>query len=106
MNPRIPAAQYFATKGFFHDYNARLDAPLKSATAKLWLNALHQLREGKLSAGKLAEAVALAESGESPGITRDGWNKLLSSHGHAAPPQETGPLTRGGCLAQLYGLRW
>ncbi len=27
-DPRVPAAQYFGTKGFFASYDAKLDAPL------------------------------------------------------------------------------
>ena len=31
----IAAAHYFGTKGFFHDYNARLNEPLTEAVAKV-----------------------------------------------------------------------
>jgi hypothetical protein len=60
-DPRIPAAEYFATKGFFHDYNARLDEPLKSSTAQIWTEAFTQLRTRKLDATATARAVAKSE---------------------------------------------
>jgi hypothetical protein len=64
-DPRIPAAEYFATKGFFHDYNARLDEPLKSSTAKIWTEAFADLRKGKLDAAATARAVAASEQAAS-----------------------------------------
>lgn len=33
------AAQYFANRGFFPDYDARLDEPIRQATARLWVRA-------------------------------------------------------------------
>ncbi|MBM3333594.1 FAD-dependent oxidoreductase, partial [Candidatus Sumerlaeota bacterium] len=41
----IPAVEYFATKGFFHDYNARMDSNLKRTTAGLWADGLRRLLE-------------------------------------------------------------
>ena len=61
-NPMVPALQYFGTKGFFPDYDARLAEPLKPATAKLWADGLTQVRAGKLDPHALARAVAQAES--------------------------------------------
>jgi hypothetical protein len=60
--PLVPALQYFGTKGFFHDYDARLAEPLKPATAKLWADGVAQLRAGKLDPRALARAVAQAEA--------------------------------------------
>lgn len=73
--PLLPALQYFGTKGFFHDYDARLAEPLKPATAKLWAEGVAQLRAGTLDANALARAVAQAESGPAgsvPGTTTRG----------------------------------
>ena len=58
-DPRIPAAQYYATQGFFADYNARLDEPLKTATAVAWAQSFDD-------AQKRAAAVAAAEKSDSP----------------------------------------
>lgn len=58
-DPRIPAAQYFSTKGFFADYNARLDEPLKAATEKVWAQKFDDPRQR-------AAAVAIAEKSDSP----------------------------------------
>jgi hypothetical protein len=65
-DPRIPAAEYFATKGFFHDYNARLDEPMKIATFAVWGKALKDLKANRLDARKVAEAVARAEAADGP----------------------------------------
>src|SRR5690606_743547 len=38
-DPRVAAAQYFATRGFFADYDARLAEPLTEALAETWRQA-------------------------------------------------------------------
>jgi hypothetical protein len=35
-DPQVAAAQYFATKGFFADYDAKLDQPLTEAVKAVW----------------------------------------------------------------------
>jgi hypothetical protein len=70
-DPRVPAAQYFGTKGFFADYRARLDEPLTEAVQELWLEAAAQLKQKKLAAQgesdahQLAQAIHAAEQKES-----------------------------------------
>jgi hypothetical protein len=59
-----PALPYFGTKGFFHDYNARLGEPLRAATAKVWAEGFAKLRAGTLDSNALARAVAAAEKFE------------------------------------------
>ena len=82
-DPAIPAAEYFATKGFFSNYNARLDEPLTEAVRDLWQDAFQQLRQGVLNPAKLAAAVHAAESQQSPATTKlrgrfllDLWSQL------------------------------
>ena len=60
-DPRAAAAQYFGTKGFFADYNARLDEPLTEAVAGLWRDGAAQLREGCLDPNRLAADIWRAE---------------------------------------------
>jgi hypothetical protein len=60
----IPMVQYFATRGFFADYNARIGDSLKLATARAWADGLAQLRASKLDANALARAVTEAERTE------------------------------------------
>jgi hypothetical protein len=69
-DPRIAAAQFFGTKGFFADYNARLDEPVSEATLKVWQDGAAQWRKGDLDATKLARAVAEAEVAGSPTTKR------------------------------------
>jgi len=35
-DPRIPAAQYFGTRGYFASYDAKLDQPLTEAVNAVW----------------------------------------------------------------------
>lgn len=66
------AANYFGTKGFFADYDARLDEPLSSAVAALWEEGLNQLETGTLDpnalATKIDEVSSIAD--DSIGVTR------------------------------------
>jgi hypothetical protein len=77
-DPRIAAAQYFATKGFFADYNARLDAPLKESTRRVWGRGLAALRAGTLKPMDLAKQVHQAESEDSPLLERTRGQALQS----------------------------
>jgi len=76
-DPRIAAAQYFATKGFFADYNARLDEPLKESTRKVWGGGLAALREGTLKPMDLVKSVHDAETQDSPKLERTRGESLL-----------------------------
>lgn len=64
-DPRVAAAQYFSTKGFFADYNARLDEPLTEAVRGVWQDGLENLQTGKLDPGKLAVSVFAASESDS-----------------------------------------
>jgi hypothetical protein len=63
--PMDPALQYFGTKGFFADYDARLNEPLKKATARLWA-------DNSLDPNARARAVAEAEKSTEAGTTTRG----------------------------------
>jgi hypothetical protein len=65
-DPRVAAAQYFGTKGFFAGYDARLDEPLTEAVRGAWLDGFEKLKQVTLDAAKLAAAVQAAESQDSP----------------------------------------
>ena len=101
--PAAFAAQVFATRGFFHDYNARLEDPLKEATAQIWLQSLQVAMPDDATAQKTAEAVAQAESGDSEVLSVHRWQALLTAAGHKAgkSPSE-GTVTRGQALAALW----
>ncbi len=82
-DPRVPAALYFGTKGFFSSYDARLDEPLTEAERATWLEGFGQLREGSLDPARLAAAVHAAAEKKSPPTSesRSGfllrlWNQL------------------------------
>ncbi|MCW0220641.1 MAG: FAD-dependent oxidoreductase, partial [Prosthecobacter sp.] len=69
-DPQVPAAQYFGTQGFFHDYNARLDEPLKDSTAKVWQEAFAKLGQPGFDSALVAKQVAQSESAESAFTSR------------------------------------
>jgi hypothetical protein len=64
-DPRVAAAQYFGTKGFFADYNARLSEPLTESVRTVWQEGSAKLQQGTLDPGKLAVAVRAAEARDS-----------------------------------------
>lgn len=82
-DPRVPAAQYFGTKGFFASYDARLDAPITEAVKAAWEKGFSNLQKGTLEPMQLAKAVQEAEVNPTPQTkeTRGAvmlamWNKL------------------------------
>lgn len=75
---RIVAAQYFATKGFFAGYDARLDEPLTESTNRVWDRGLSALRESKLKPMELMKQVQQAEAEQSPKLDRTRGVALLS----------------------------
>ncbi len=62
----VPAVQYFGTKGFFADYNARPAEPLSEAVRDAWQGGFDQLQKGTLDPMKLAATVHAAQSKDSP----------------------------------------
>lgn len=65
-DPRIAVAQYFGTKGFFANYDARLDAPLTLGVKRVWESGFQKLQQGGVDAAQMAVAVHAAEAQESP----------------------------------------
>lgn len=103
--PWIPAAQYFGTKGFFHDYDVRADEPLKGGTGKRWAEGFGAMRAKGLDPMAQARAVAETEAGDSAPMTRGEFAALLGAPApEAAATQETAALTRGEALAWLWGM--
>ena len=84
-DPRVPAAQYFGTKGFFSSYDARLDEPLTEAVLTVWKAGLQQLHDGALDPMPLAERVHHAESQTSPATGQTRGDFLLGSFSRLAP---------------------
>lgn len=75
-DPSAAAAQYFVTKGFFADYNARLDEPITEGIRAAWGRGLTAIREGTLEPMQLAKAVHAAELRESP-ATKESRSAVL-----------------------------
>lgn len=63
-DPQVAAAQYFATKGFFADYDARLDDLLDPRTAEAWVTGLDYLVVKKLKPEMLAARLAKLDTSD------------------------------------------
>jgi hypothetical protein len=76
-DPAIVAAQYFATQGFFADYNARLNERLSLSVAKLWDEAMATLTAGTLDPRNMAHRISNATAQPSPTTTLTRRTALL-----------------------------
>jgi hypothetical protein len=86
-DPRVPAAQYFGTKGFFASYDAKLDAPLTAAVKSAWQDGFENLRKGTLEPMQLARAVHDAEAKESPATNQKRGEHLLHEFNRVTTPR-------------------
>ena len=77
-DPRVPAAQYFGTKGFFAGYDAKLDEPLTESVRRAWGEGLTALRGGNLDPMEFARRVRRAEEEDSPKLERSRGEAMLS----------------------------
>ena len=98
--PWIAAVQYFGTKGFFHDYNARMNEPLKHATGVAWVEGLRKLREGRLDPMAQAAVITQTELADSKNMTAGEFAELLSAPSVAAKADAV--ITRGEAMTSLF----
>lgn len=101
-HPAMPAAQYLGTKGFFADYNARLDEPTRLLTARAWVMGVRALHAGKKNTSELTTAIAQAESRDGASFRVRDWREILE----IGPEAETGErmMTRGEVLRECFRL--
>jgi hypothetical protein len=93
-DPRVPAAQYFGTKGFFASYDAKLDEPLTESVRRVWGEGLIALRVGKLDPVQLAKRIQKAELEVSPKLDRSRGEAVLSMWRSFAPNESTPTIAR------------
>ncbi len=67
-DPRVAAAQYFATKGFFAGYDARLDDPLTEELRAVWEKGFAALRKPSGNPMLVVAAAHAAEKVQSPAL--------------------------------------
>lgn len=77
-DPRVAAAQYFGTRGFFASYDARLDAPLTESVKAVWQKGIASLQKGTQEAMEFAKAIHIAETQESPATKETRGDALLA----------------------------
>ena len=97
--PWVPAVQFFGTRGFFSNYDARPADPLGRRTAAVWAAAAAELMAGELDAPATARRIAALDGAEEGGATRAELLELVAGElrrrGLAAP----GDLAGGGAAA-------
>jgi len=76
-HPALPAAQYFATKGYFPDYNARLDEPLTETVKAAWDGGVKSLQVSSLTPMEFVIEVRAAEEEDSKALERTRGEALL-----------------------------
>ncbi|MFN7890758.1 MAG: hypothetical protein ACK5OC_10750, partial [Pirellula sp.] len=77
-DPRVPAAQYFGTKGFFASYDAKLDAPLTEAVRAAWQEGFEKLEQGTLEPMQLVKTVHAADAQPSPATDQKRGDFLMA----------------------------
>ncbi len=97
-DPRVAAAQYFGTKGFFASYDARIGEALTESVRRAWDAGLTALRAGKLDPMELARLVHQAEKEQSPHLERargeallSMWRSVSSTSAKPATPDPSSP---------------
>ncbi len=103
-NSWLAAVEYFGTKGFFHDYNARADEPLKADTAKLWADSLKRLRDGTFDANSLARQVAASESGTSRPVQRTEFMSMVAAASKVKSGNNSATINRGEAAEMMFNL--
>ncbi len=108
------AVQFFGTCGFFHDYNARLQEPLRASTAAIWAGALTDIQSGALNAEYVvkkvmeSEATAVVVGSGGSLLSREEFTQLLNrtikEKAKDAKPVVKA-LTRGEALEMMWGFR-
>jgi hypothetical protein len=101
--PWVAAAEYFGTKGFFHDYDVHPNEALKAATGKAWVAGVAKLRSGKLDPMALARSVAEAEHDDHK-LTAQGFAALLPRLPQPPPLKPAESITRKEAIRILYSL--
>jgi hypothetical protein len=101
----VVAAQYFGTLGFFHDYNVRLNEPLRATTAAPWADGLKKLLSGSIDEMALVRAVHQAERAvESATLTQAEFAALLPTSQRVSDAPSTQAITRGEALRWMYSI--
>lgn len=96
-DPRVAAAQYFATKGFFADYNARLDELLTESVRVAWGRGLAAIRAGTLKPMELVKEVHAAEMADAKKLERTRGDALLSMWKALAEKKTESAPTEDAC---------
>ena len=103
--PWLPAAQYFGTKGFFHDYDARPSEPLKVDTGRLWAAGFAKLGQGQLDPNALAREIAMTEAGDGgTPLSAEAFARLLPAAAMAKVTEPQAAVTRGTALQWMWEL--
>ena len=114
----VPAVQYFGTKGFFHGYNARPEAPLNADTARRWAKTAAALIAGGGQQPENAQGYRRSKSDDpAESLALDEFRTIartaFAPYGEFGEACETAfdragdgtqPCTRGRACAILYSV--
>jgi hypothetical protein len=98
----IPAALYFGTQGFVHNYNLRAAEPLRESTAKIWIDGLKRLNSGNLDPMAQVRAVAQSEAANSEPMTQGEFSALLPKSATPRAINRSAAVTRGEALDWMF----
>ncbi len=102
-DPAVAASQYFGTKGFFADYDARLGEPLKRSTAKVWGEGFRRLRAAPVDAMALMRAVHAGDPADDPAVPASEFAALIRV---PLPEGSSGPRNRPFTRGEAMRLMW
>jgi len=113
--PDVAASRYFGTKGFFREYEARLDDPLTADTTDVWARTAAALADGD-DPDPTDRARALPRSAAGEPVTPEAFADALAAafdrpdldagdvHDAVAGVADGDGLTRGSACAAVYDL--
>jgi hypothetical protein len=98
----VPAAQYFATRGFFPDYDARAGEALAPPVARLWAESLQQLHAKKLAPRALAARLARLSGDVRGTVSAEDFARMISGRKDGFGAATARPVTRGEALLMMW----
>jgi len=100
----LPPRNTSAPRVFFHDYNARLDGALKSATGKAWADGFAKLRKGELDTNTLAHVVVEAEYNDGKELTEAEFAALLPASPKTQALKSGSVISRAAAMKLMFSL--
>jgi hypothetical protein len=98
----IPAVQYFGTKGFFPEYDAKPLNELDRATAGLWVEGVLNIKNKSLNVNELAQKIQSVKLEQ--GISFEDFNLMLKVKGFPEIQKNGAIVSRAVACEHLFNL--